>query len=76
MTTKRHSWGQPTRIPNATAIPRKTERRCIDCLIVKVTWHEMDGSRETYRTEFWRGLDKIECAGTPACGIISEEKVA
>lgn len=76
MKPQRHSWGPPTRIPNATALPRKTERRCINCLVVKVTWHLMDGPRETYRTEFWRGLDLVEVAGTPACEVVFEEKAA
>lgn len=73
MTSQRHSWAPPTRIPNALVIPHKTERECLKCPVVKVTLH-LPGSR--FRTEFWLGLDKIECAGTPACEVVSEEKVA
>lgn len=76
MKPQRHSWGPPTRIPSALAMPRKTERQCVKCPVVKVTWHEMDGARETYRTESWCGLDRIECTGTPACEVVFEEKVA
>jgi hypothetical protein len=70
MTTQRHSWGFPHRFEH------KTERQCLNCRIVKVTRHEPDGTREKYWTEFYRGLDKIECAGTPACEVISGESEA
>jgi len=77
MKTERHSWGPPTRIPNALVMPHKTERACLKCHVVKVTWHFMQGRQERYRTEFWIGLDKIECDGTPACEVIPAlEKVA
>jgi len=66
----RHSWGEPTRIPNALALPRKTERQCVKCGIVKVTWHLIDGPLETFRTEFWRGLDQIEGTSTPICEAV------
>lgn len=66
----RHSWGEPSRIPNAIALPRKTERECEKCGVVKVTWHDFDGSRETFRTEFYRGLDRIEGTGTPVCEAV------
>lgn len=69
----KHSWGPPTRIPSALALPRKTERVCEKCGIVKVTWHETDERGfETYRTEFWRGLDRVEGVGTPVCGAAKE----
>jgi hypothetical protein len=78
MTTERHSWGPPARIPNALAIPHKTERQCLKCPIVKVTWHELDGSRVKYRTEFWLGLDQVEGDRTPACEVfmVKEESAA
>ena len=48
----RHRWGDKVVIS-----PNKTERECLNrCGIVKVTRHE-----------FWRGLDRIEGAGTPVC---------
>lgn len=71
MTALRHSWGPPTRIPSALAPPRKTERACVKCGVVKVTWHEI-GERgwEAYRTEFYRGLDQIEGTSTPVCEVV------
>jgi hypothetical protein len=73
MNPPRHSWGPPTRIPSALALPRKTERVCVKCSIVKVTWHEIDErGRETYRTEFYKGLDRVEGVGTPVCEPILE----
>lgn len=74
-----HQWSEPIRIPHGAALPRKTERECEKCGLVKVTWHEMDGARETFRTEFWRGLDEIASAKTPACEevrVLEGEKVA
>lgn len=67
MTPKRHSWGSPTRIPHGIALPRKTERQCARCPIVKVTWHGADGR---HRTEFWSGLDQIEGTSTPVCEVV------
>jgi hypothetical protein len=67
MTSTRHKWGEPSRVPNAIALPRKTERQCIKCRLVKVTWHEIEGTRETYRTEFWRELERVESEKTPVC---------
>lgn len=55
---QRHSWGDPVRFAH------KTERECVNlCGIVKVTRHEGD----RHWIEFWRGLDRIEGAKTPAC---------
>ena len=66
MSNQRHSWGFAHRFPH------KTERQCIQCGLVKVTRHEA-----TCWTEYWRGLDRIECDGTPACEIhISESEKA
>lgn len=70
----RHSWGNPTRIPHGAALPRKTERECLRCGLVKVTWHEIDERGfERYRTEFYRGLDQIEGTSTPVCEVVTEE---
>lgn len=66
---QRHSWGIPSRIPHGIALPRKTERECVQCGIVKTTWHEVDGR---CRTEFYRGLDKIEGTSTPVCEVIEK----
>jgi hypothetical protein len=67
----RHSWGPPTHIPHAIALPRKTERQCEKCGLVKVTWHEVDErGLEKYRTEFWRGLERVEGVGTPVCEAV------
>lgn len=71
--SQRHSWGDPNRIPSALALPRKTERTCTRCLIVKVVWHDFDGVRETYRTEFYRGLERVEGVGTPVCEAVEVE---
>ena len=58
----RHRWSGKTTFPN------KSERYCLNgCGIVKVTHHEVEGGREVHWPEFWRGLDRIECEGTPAC---------
>jgi hypothetical protein len=62
-TSPRHSWGDPVRFPLA----RKTECECKKCGIVKVKRRDGEGSRDKFWTEFWRGLDKIECRKTPAC---------
>lgn len=69
----RHSWGIPDRIPNALALPRKTERKCNRCGLVKVLWHEFDGVKETFRTEFYRGLEHVEGVGTPVCEAVMED---
>jgi hypothetical protein len=58
---KRHRWGEKQ------VFPHKTERQCLNCGIVKVGRHEVEGGRDRYWTEFWRDLDRIECDGTPAC---------
>lgn len=58
----RHRWSNPTRFDH------KTERECQNgCNIVRVTVREPAGAFDRHRTEFWRGLDKIECKGTPPC---------
>ena len=70
----RHSWSNPTRIPNGLTLPRKTERECEKCGLVKVTWHEVDDRGfERYRTEFWRGLNQIEGTSTPVCEDVEVE---
>lgn len=66
ITSPRHSWGDPVRFLTA----RKTERECEKCGLVKVTRHGIKT-----RTEFWRGLDKIESRNTPACISVSLEDV-
>jgi hypothetical protein len=59
----RHRWGD--KIP---ITPNKTECECQNgCGIVKVSRHECEGGRDVYWTEFWRGLDRIEGEGAPAC---------
>lgn len=59
----RHRWGDRKVIS-----PNKTERDCLnECGIVKVTRHEFEGGREQHWVEFWRGLERIDCAHTPAC---------
>ncbi len=71
MNNPRHKWSEPTRIPHGIALPRKTERECLRCGLVKVTWHELDERGwEACRTEFWHGLDQIEGDGTPACEVM------
>lgn len=58
---KRHRWGEKT------VFPHKSERPCLDCGIVKVTRHEWEGGRDQHWTEFYRGLDRIQCERTPTC---------
>lgn len=57
----RHRWG------DKTVFPHKSERVCTRCGLVKVTRHESEGARDVHWQEFWRGLDRIEGEGTPAC---------
>lgn len=64
----RHRWGDRNVISS-----NKTERDCLnECGIVKVTRHEFEGGREQHWVEFWRGLERIQCAGTPVCERICE----
>ncbi len=59
----KHRWGEKTVISL-----HKAERECLNgCGIVKVSRYEFEGGRDKYWSEFWRGLDRIECAGTPPC---------
>jgi len=58
---ERHRWADKVVFPN------KSERECLHCGLVKVSRREFEGGRDVYWTEFWRGLDRIECDGTPAC---------
>lgn len=63
---RRHRWGDKVQFPLA----HKSERECLNgCGIIKVSFHQWDGARDLYWTEFWRGLDKIAGAGeaTPKC---------
>lgn len=62
---KRHRWGDKTVVS-----PHKSEQPCLDCSIVKVFRNEWNGFRSVYWIEFWRGLDRIECLGTPACEAV------
>lgn len=57
----RHRWGEPSRLDH------KTERECQNCGIVKASHHQSEGGHDRHWDEFYRGLDRIECAGTPAC---------
>lgn len=66
MSTQRHQWADKVVFPN------KSERECLFCGLVKVSRREFEGGRDVYWTEFWRGHDRIECAGTPACEPVSE----
>jgi hypothetical protein len=64
----RHRWG------DKVAFPNKSERECLNgCGTIKVTRHEFQGGRDLHWTEFWRGLDRIEGEGTPACEPIQEQ---
>jgi hypothetical protein len=67
---KRHRWGEKQ------SFRHKSEQQCRDCGIVKVKRHEVEGDRDVYWTEFWRGLDQIECDGTPACEAVSSMEEA
>ncbi len=61
MNAERHRWADKVVFPN------KSERECLHCGLVKVSRREFEGRRDVYWTEFWRGLDRIECVGTPVC---------
>lgn len=65
----RHRWGDRNVIS-----PNKTERDCLnECGIVKVTRHEFEGGRAQHWVEFWRGLERIDCKGTPVCERVLAE---
>lgn len=64
--SNRHRWGAPQRFP------RKTERACLKCGIVKVTRHESEGPRDIHFQEFWRDLDQIITDKTPPCEAVKE----
>jgi len=64
----KHRWGE-----KAVISAHKTEQECINgCGIVKVRRHEPQNFPPHW-TEFWRGLDRIECKGTPACEAVSAD---
>ena len=65
--TQRHRWGDPLRSEH------KSERECTTCGLIKVTRHESEGGSDLHWTEFWRGLDRIEGDGTPACEPVGVE---
>lgn len=64
---KHPRWGD-----KVTVTPHKTETACLDCGIVKVARHEWEASLPRHWTEFWRGLDRIECVATPACERVED----
>lgn len=59
----KHRWGAKI------IFEHKTERECSRCGMMKVTRSEHEGGHPVYWTEYYAagGLDRIECAGTPAC---------
>lgn len=62
----RHRWPKDSTVIS----PYKSERECLNgCGIVKVSRHEYppDCPNGKHWPEFFRGLDKIECVGTPPC---------
>jgi hypothetical protein len=62
----KHRWGDRNVVS-----PNKTERDCLnECGVLKVTRHECQGGIELHWVEFWRGLERIECVGTPICSAI------
>lgn len=63
-----HRWGE-----RVVVSPNKTERQCLRCGIVKATRNECEGGRPLFWTEFWRGLDRIEGDGTPACAPVGDD---
>jgi hypothetical protein len=64
----RHRWGE-----KVVVTAHKSERECLNgCGIVKVSRNECEGGRDVYWTEFWRGLDRIDGASTPACEPVRE----
>lgn len=60
--TTRHSWSSPERFP------RKTERVCVRCDLVKVTRHESG----RHWVEFWRDGERVPAERTPACVVVAE----
>lgn len=63
----RHHWAD-----KVVVSANKSERECLICGVVKASRREFEGGRNIYWTEFWRGLDRIECEGTPPCEPVAE----
>jgi hypothetical protein len=63
----KHRWGE-----KLVVSPYKTEQQCTSCGIVKAKRYEPDNFPPHWE-EFWRGLDRIECMGTPACEPVSAD---
>ena len=61
MISTRHRWGEKARCTH------KTERQCFRCEMVKTTWHEHEGGRDVYWTEYWRDLELVGREKTPPC---------
>jgi hypothetical protein len=60
----KHRWGHKTYFPLAN----KSECECSNgCGLVKVSRHEFEGGCEVHWTEFWCGMERIDCQGTPPC---------
>lgn len=63
----KHHWAD-----KVVVSPNKSERECLACGIVKASRREFEGGRDIYWVEFWRGLDRVECHGTPPCEPAAE----
>jgi hypothetical protein len=61
----RHKWGDKVRFPLAN----KSEQQCKRCDMVKVSRREYPPGGETYWTEFWRDLERVDdgSGATPPC---------
>lgn len=63
----KHQWAD-----KVVVSPNKTERECLACGLVKASRREFEGGRDIYWVEFWRGLDRVKCDGTPPCEPTAE----
>lgn len=64
----RHRWG------DKVVFPRKSERDCANCGLVKVSRREHLGGRDQYWTEYWRDGERVEGDGkVPACEPVGVE---
>lgn len=57
----KHKWFENSRTAHITV------RICERCTMRKISRHEFEGGRAVHWPEFFRGTERIQCDGTPAC---------
>lgn len=61
----RHRWQESFRDEH------RTVRACEHCGLLKISRHEFAGGREQHWTEFYRGTERAQGNGTPACEVVA-----